>query len=446
MEKNIGLNYSNAFVTPFKGSLNGEIRMCGDKSLSHRSLIIASNAIGTSAITGLLQSFDIQTTIQVLKTLGVKIEHDKEITYVTGVGIGGLKEPKDVLNFNNSGTTARLILGMLASYPYKIFATGDSSLRNRAMNKLAEVLNLFGATFEMNNYLLPLLMKGAQSSFPVNYHFPTGSAQLKSALIFGAINTSGISEVVEINKSRAHTETLLKYFEYPFEVLEENKFYQVRIKGHETIKARELDIIGDPSSALFITLGTLIIPNSKVIIRNILGSKERFKVYEILKLMGANIKIITQKDHGYEVSYDIEVESSELKAIEIEEDLFPSLVDEYIILSCACACAKGVSILKGLEGLKNKESNRLQAIFENLLKIGVEVAIKNNNLIIHGNKTIKGNCKIESYSDHRISMAFIILSLIAQENVVVKNIENIATSYPLFFKHLKKIGVNICLL
>ncbi|MBN9543387.1 MAG: 3-phosphoshikimate 1-carboxyvinyltransferase [Alphaproteobacteria bacterium] len=432
MEKNNKLNIISFWqFLP----LQGEVSASPDKSISHRALVLASIANGTTKITNLLESKDIFSTLKALANLGVKVYKLHSEYYVDGVGIKGLNKPKNAINVGNSGTSLRLLMGLLAPFSFKSFFYGDQSLSSRSNQHVIKMLENLGVVFEHDDYKAPLLMKGNNNILNSEYEPLSPSAQLKSAFILVSINAPGTSVYYEAIPTRDHTENLLKYLDYPIKT-EDSK---IIIEGDCQFDAKDIEVPGDVSSSLFLIVAALIIPDSEITIRNICYNPRRFKAIEILQKMGGNITIINESNVIYEKTVDIVIKHSVLKAFQTEASDFADLIDEYPILSVAAACSKGKSVFKGLLGLRNKETDRLMAICNNLNKMGIDAEIIGDNLEITGGSP-KGGVLIDSEYDHRLAMSFGILSMISKDKVRIKTYDMISTSYPGFFDDIKKLG------
>ena len=437
---------SSNFYSSKSSDLNGEITIPGDKSISHRCVILSSLAIGESKINGLLNSSDVNCTINAMKSFGASIDmsSNDECT-VNGIGIGSLKQPDNPLDFGNSGTAVRLMLGLVSTYPIETHFTGDESLTQRPMRRVTDPLTDFGANFHLRNKeFLPIVVKGANLAIPITYEMEVASAQVKSAILLAGLNTPGITTVIEKEKTRDHTETLLKYYGYKISQEERNNKNFISLEGQKFLSPVNIKVPGDPSSAAYPVVAGLICKNSNIKIKNVLLNPTRDGLYRCLDEMGAKITYSNKKNEAGEITYDLEVKSSSLKPIDVPAERAPSMIDDYPILAVAASLANGISIFRGLSELKVKESDRLLGIYNFLSKNGIEAKIDSNNLIINGSsKGPKGGGLVETNLDHRIAMSSIILGMVSDESIRIDDIETIKTSFPNFIELMKKLGARI---
>ena len=437
---------SSNFYSSKSSDLNGEITIPGDKSISHRCVILSSLAIGESKINGLLNSSDVNCTINAMKSFGASIDmsSNDECT-VNGIGIGSLKQPDNPLDFGNSGTAVRLMLGLVSTYPIETHFTGDESLTQRPMRRVTDPLTDFGANFELRNKeFLPIVVKGANLPIPITYEMEVASAQVKSAILLAGLNTPGITTVVEKEKTRDHTETLLKYYGYDISQEERNNKNFISLEGQKFLSPVNIKVPGDPSSAAYPVVAGLICKNSNIKIKNVLLNPTRDGLYRCLDEMGAKITYSNKKNEAGEITYDLEVKSSSLKPIDVPAERAPSMIDDYPILAVAASLTNGISIFRGLSELKVKESDRLLGIYNFLSKNGIEAKIDSNNLIINGSSGgPKGGGLVETNLDHRIAMSSIILGMVSDESIRIDDIETIKTSFPNFIELMKKLGARI---
>ena len=437
---------SSNFLSSKSSDLNGEITIPGDKSISHRCVILSSLAIGESKINGLLNSSDVNCTINAMKSFGASIDmsSNDECT-VNGIGIGSLKQPDNPIDFGNSGTAVRLILGLVSTYPIETHFTGDESLTQRPMRRVTDPLTDFGANFELRNKeFLPIIVKGANLPIPITYEMEVASAQVKSAILLAGLNAPGITTVVEKEKTRDHTETLLKYYGYEISQEERNNKNFISLEGQKYLSPVNIKVPGDPSSAAYPVVAGLICKNSNIKIKNVLLNPTRDGLYRCLDEMGAKITYSNKKNEAGEITYDLEVKSSSLKPIDVPAERAPSMIDDYPVLAIAASMANGTSIFRGLSELKVKESDRLLGIYNILSKNGIDTIIEDNNLIIRGNaEGPKGGALIEVNLDHRIAMSSIILGMVSDEPIKVDDIETIKTSFPDFIELMKKLGAKL---
>ncbi len=438
-------NLKNTSTSSLSNGLRGEISTPGDKSISHRCVILSSIAIGESRIEGLLGSTDVICTIEAMKSLGANISLNSNKCIINGIGIGSLIEPKKPLDFGNSGTAARLIMGLVSTHPIKSVFVGDASLSKRPMGRVIDPLTEFGTEFELtSSEFFPIVVNGAKLPIPISYETSVPSAQVKSAVLLAGLNTPGITSVIEKQKTRDHTERLLEIYDYQIDIIEEKQKTKISITGQESLTSVNIVVPGDPSSAAYPVVAGLICKNSNVTVKNVLMNPTRDGIYKSLEEMGAKIDFTNKKFQAGEDVHDILVESSHLKAIDIPASRAPSMIDDYPVLAVAASIAEGTSIFRGLSELKVKESNRLSGIKHFLEVNGVNVAIKNDDLIIEGNpKGIKGGGIINTNLDHRIAMSSLILGLISDSPVSIDDTKTIDTSFPGFINLMRALGAKI---
>ena len=410
----------------------------GDKSISHRILILAGQAIGKSKISNLLEGEDVINTLKAMKLLGAQIiEKGREI-HVFGIPPGGLIQPNKTIDFGNSGTGIRLMSGLISSNNIKAKLIGDKSLSNRPMKRVTDHLSRIGAKIKMTkNTYPPIHLKGTGNAIPLNFNITIPSAQIKSAIMLSALNTNGIVKIKEFKSTRDHTENMLKSMGYNIKVKETNKYRLIEMKNNKELKSIKYDVPGDPSSAAFFITAACMKPGSKLIVRNILFNKTRIGFIKTLKAMGGNIKIISKRKIHNELIVDLKINQNKiLNSTTLKPEDIPLQIDEIPVLSIAASFAKGLTIFKGLKELTVKESNRLLLIHKNLKRIGVVSKIKNYDLYIYGNSNFKeGGAIIRHDHDHRILMSFFIANIICKKNNIIEDKSCVKTSYPTFFKH-----------
>ena len=438
-------NLKNTSTSSLSNGLRGEISAPGDKSISHRCVILSSIAIGESRIEGLLGSTDVICTIEAMKSLGANISLNSNKCIINGIGIGSLIEPKKPLDFGNSGTAARLIMGLVSTHPIKSVFVGDASLSKRPMGRVIDPLTEFGTEFKLtSSEFFPIVVNGAKLPIPISYETSVPSAQVKSAVLLAGLNTPGVTSVIEKQKTRDHTERLLEIYGYQIDIIEEKQKTKISITGQESLTSVNIVVPGDPSSAAYPVVAGLICKNSNVTVKNVLMNPTRDGIYKSLEEMGAKIDFTNKKFQAGEDVHDILVESSHLKAIDVPASRAPSMIDDYPVLAVAASIAEGTSIFRGLSELKVKESNRLSGIKHFLEVNGVNVAIKNDDLIIEGNpKGIKGGGIINTNLDHRIAMSSLILGLISDSPVSIDDTKTIDTSFPGFINLMRALGAKI---
>jgi 3-phosphoshikimate 1-carboxyvinyltransferase len=428
------------------GALAGDISVPGDKSISHRSLLIGSMAVGTTEITGLLEGEDVHRTAAALSALGVGVERLPDGTWrVQGVGVGGLSEPDDVLDLGNSGTSARLLMGLLATHPLSAHMTGDASLRRRPMARVALPLERMGATVMTRaGGRMPLMVVGAAEPIPIEYELPVASAQVKSAILLGGLNAPGATTVIEREPTRDHTELMLRHFGATVRVEDASGRRAITVAGQPELTARPVKVPGDPSSAAFPAIAALLVPGSQVTIRNVGLNPLRAGLYAALAEMDASIAVANRREEAGEPVADLTVRTSRLRAIDVAPERAPSMIDEYPILAVAAAFADGRSRFRGLSELRVKESDRLSAIAAGLSACGVTVAIEGDDLVVDGDAArAQGGAVVPVNLDHRIAMAFLVFGLAARSPVTVDDGSPIATSFPGFVELMGGLGATI---
>jgi 3-phosphoshikimate 1-carboxyvinyltransferase len=424
--------------------LAGKIRVPGDKSISHRALMLGALAIGRTEISGLLEGEDVLATAAALGMLGATVTAAGDGRWeVDGIGIGGLAEPEDLLDLGNSGTAARLLLGILATHPITAFVTGDASLRRRPMGRVVDPLSCIGARFvTREGSRLPLAVSGAANPIPISYRLPVPSAQVKSAVLLAGLNTPGKTTVIEPQPTRDHTERMLRHFGAAVTTEpEEGGGRRVTIEGFPELAAAPIVVPGDPSSAAFPLVAALIVAGSDVIIEGVGINPLRTGLLECLREMGADIALLHERDEGGEPVADIRARAGTLTGADIPAERAPRMIDEYPILAVAAACARGRTVMRGLAELRVKESDRLSAIAAGLASCGVRVAVEGDNLIIDGAGNFPaGDALIATQLDHRIAMAFLVLGLATNRPVRIDDAAPIATSFPGFIGLMNGLG------
>ena len=423
-------------------AINGLPKIPGDKSISHRSIIIPSISNGVSEIKNILKSEDVLHTINAFKNMGVKIIQKNNDLIVYGRGLGSLHKPSDVIYLGNSGTSARLLTGLLASQKFNSIISGDKSLSSRPMNRIADPLSKMNAKIETNEGKLPLKILGNKlKSLDIEINIP--SAQIKSGILLACLNTTGISNIIESKVTRDHTEIMLDSFGANIDVSRVGDKKNIRIEGGIELNSKNIDVPSDLSSSSFFIVSALINKNSKINLKNININPTRNGILKALTKMGANINLKNERFSNNERVCDIEVSSSNLVGCELNAEMADLMIDEYPILSIAAAFASSPSIFRGLKELRVKESDRLKLIYLNLQQCGVECKIIDDDLYINPPKVfnVKNNQIITDY-DHRIAMAFCIMgSKIGP--LQIKDADSVNTSFPTFKNEFNKIGGNI---
>jgi len=429
------------------GPLRGTALVPGDKSISHRALILGAMTVGETRIAGLLEADDVLNTAKVVRLLGAEAIKEAEGAWrVYGVGVGGFAEPDDVLDFGNSGTGSRLVMGALATTGLSAVFTGDASLRRRPMKRVLEPLTRFGAEYTARDGgLMPVTLRGAACPLAIEYEVDVASAQVKSALLLAALNAPGRSRIAQRALTRDHTERMLRAFgvDVGVESLGEGG-EAIFVTGEAELTPAQIDVPGDPSSAAFPLVAALVVPGSEIVIPNVMLNARRTGLLGTLREMGADIAIANPRDSGGEEVGDITVRASTLKGVDVPAGRAPSMIDEYPVLAVLAAFAEGKTILRGLEELRVKESDRLAAIAAGLAALGVEVEELPDGLIIQGRGPdgVRGGGRIATHLDHRIAMSFLVAGLATREAVTVDDVSMIATSFPKFRPLMRALGAD----
>ena len=422
--------------------INGTIKIPGDKSISHRSIIIPSISKGISEIENILMSDDVMHTLDAFKSLGVKIINANNKIIIHGMGLNSLSKAKKNIYLGNSGTSARLLTGLLASQPFITTLEGDKSLTSRPMKRIIDPLKIMGAKFDNKSGTLPLTIIGSKlKSSKIEIEIP--SAQIKSGLILAAINTKGVSNIVERNITRDHTENMIRSFGADIDIKKNGSETSIIINGKQELTSKNIDVPSDLSSSAFFIVAALINEGSKISMSNININPTRDGILKALKKMGANIDIKNFRTLSGEIVADIDVEYSKLSGCELDAEMAKLMIDEYPILSVAAAFANGPSLFKGLKELKVKESDRLELIKLNLNNCGCECEVINDDLLIKPSKNYKLlDNNIRTDFDHRIAMAFTVMgSKIG--GLFIEDAESINTSFPNFINNFNNAGGNI---
>ncbi|WP_294392189.1 3-phosphoshikimate 1-carboxyvinyltransferase [uncultured Sphingomonas sp.] len=430
------------------GALSGRVRVPGDKSISHRSLMLSALAVGESRVEGLLEGEDVLATAAAMRAMGADIKRgDDGCWTVQGVGVGALLQPAQALDMGNSGTSTRLLMGLVASHPISATFVGDASLSKRPMNRVIEPLSQIGAEFSASpGGRLPLMLRGICPAVPIEYRLPVASAQVKSAVLLAGLNTPGITRVIEPVPTRDHSERMLRGFGADLMVEQEADGTRIiALRGEAELRPQQIVVPGDPSSAGFPTVAALIVPGSDVVIENVGLNPTRAGLYEVLRQMGADITYLDQREVGGEPVADLRVRASTLKGIEVPPDVAPSMIDEFPILFVAAALAEGRTVTRGLEELRVKESDRLSAMAEGLRAIGARVEETEDGLIIDGTggEPLAGGATVATHLDHRIAMSFAVAGLAARDAVTIDDMGPVQTSFPIFTDLMRSLGAEL---
>lgn len=420
------------------GPLRGTIRVPGDKSISHRSIMLGALAVGETRVTGLLEGEDVLSTAAAMRAMGARVERLGEGEWsVHGVGVGALLQPQDPLDMGNSGTSTRLLMGLVASHPIIATFIGDASLSKRPMGRVIGPLSQMGAAFEASEGgRLPLTVRGALPAVPIEYRLPVASAQVKSAVLLAGLNTPGITTVIEPVPTRDHSERMLRGFGADLSVeVEADGTRVIRLVGEAELKPQTIEVPGDPSSAAFFIVAALIVPGSELTILNVGLNPTRAGLIEVLRQMGGAIAEINRREVGGEPVADLVVRHSALKGIAVDPAVVPSMVDEFPALFVAAALAEGTTVTTGLEELRVKESDRISVMAAALTGAGARVTETEDGLIIAGTggEVLRGTAAaIATHLDHRIAMSMAVAGLASRAGVEVDDTRPIATSFPLF--------------
>lgn len=425
-------------------AISGRVKVPGDKSISHRALILAGLATGRTRIEGLLEADDVLATARAVEALGASVVRDGDVFEVLGQGVGGLSAPDGVLDFGNSGTASRLMLGVLAGYPMPVSLTGDASLCRRPMSRVLKPLMEMGLLVEDDRETLPLTVVGTQDLLPIVYELPVPSAQVKSAILLAGLHAPGRTTVIEPLPTRDHTERMLRYFGAEVDVeTRADGSRAVTVTGDAELRGAHVIVPGDPSSAAFLVAAALICPGSDLTIENVLLNPTRTGFFDTLQEMGADIAVLDQRDAAGEPVGDLRIRSSALRGVRVPPERAPSMIDEYPVLAALAAFAEGETRMEGLAELKVKESDRLAATAAGLAACSVAARIEGDDLIVTGTGTVRGGGTVATEMDHRIAMAFLTLGLGAEEPVAVDDIAMIATSFPAFVPLMTGLGARL---
>jgi len=434
-------------ISHLANGLQGALSVPGDKSISHRALILGGLSVGETRIQGLLEGEDVLATAEALRAMGVGITVDENGDWsVVGCGIQGLSEPSCVLDMGNSGTGARLLMGVLAMHPFSCTMSGDASLNSRPMNRVIEPLSLMGVRFQpRSGGRLPLSMTGTTEILPIEYELPVASAQVKSAVLLAGLGAPGVTKIIEPKPSRDHTERMLRHFGAVVHVREsEGGGRAIDLEGCPELTAQSVDVPGDISSAAFPLVAALLVQGSSLTVSGVGLNPLRTGVIQTLKEMGARIEIVNPRVQAGEDVADLAVQTSDLKGIDVPAVRAPSMIDEYPVLAVAAAFAKGTTRLNGLAELRVKESDRLSGIARGLKACGVDVAEGDDYLIIHGEgRPPWGGAKIVTELDHRMAMSFLVMGMASEEPVVVDDARPMETSFPGFADLMNAAGARI---
>ncbi len=445
------MSASNSPKTPLKaapsGALTGTVRVPGDKSISHRALMLGALCVGETRVSGLLEGEDVLATAAAVNAMGARAERTGDGTWrVIGCGVGGLSEPESVIDMGNAGTGVRLMMGVVAGHDMTVTFTGDASLCRRPMGRVTAPLEKMGAKFTgREGGLLPMTVKGAAEPLPIEYALPMASAQVKSAVLLAGLNAPGVTTVVEAQPTRDHTENMLRWFGAEVVVQDTARGRRVSLIGRPELVARDVAVPADISSAAFPLVAALLVPGSDVTLKDVGLNPLRAGILTTLREMGAEIEVVNAREEAGEPVADLRVTAGILKGITVPAERAPSMIDEYPILAVAAALARGDTRMEGLEELRVKESDRLAAMARGLSDAGVTVEEGRDYLVVKGSggKPPRGGCTVAVDLDHRIAMAFLVLGLVTEQPVTIDDGDAMATSFPGFAEMMRGLGANI---
>jgi 3-phosphoshikimate 1-carboxyvinyltransferase len=427
-------------------ALQGRVRVPGDKSISHRALILGALSVGETTIAGLLEGEDVLNTAKAMQALGARVERTGEFAWkVNGVGVGGFAQPDAALDFGNSGTGCRLVMGAVAGCPIAATFDGDASLRSRPMKRIVDPLQLMGArvTASADGGKLPLTLQGAKNPLPIEYRTPVASAQIKSAVLLAGLSAPGVTTVIESEASRDHTELMLKHFGAQIVSVSEGAHgRKISLTGQPELRGAPVVVPADPSSAAFPIVAALIVPGSDLVLTDVMTNPLRTGLFATLREMGASIEESEIRGDAGEPMATFRVRASKLKGVTVPPERAPSMIDEYLVLAVAAAFAEGTTRMRGLQELRVKESDRLEATAAMLRVNGVEVAIEGDDLIVEGRGHVPGGGLVATHMDHRIAMSALVMGLASDGPVKVDDTAFIATSFPDFIPMMRRLGAD----
>ncbi|WP_369900177.1 3-phosphoshikimate 1-carboxyvinyltransferase [Bacillus manliponensis] len=429
----------NTTIQHVENGLQGRVSIPGDKSISHRAVMFGAIAHGNTRVKGFLPGADCLSTISCFREMGVEIlQQDDEVT-VKGKGIEGLQEPKNVLDVGNSGTTIRLMLGILANTSFHSCVQGDASIGKRPMKRVTNPLSLMGAKIDgrKEGTYTPLTIRGGNLQ-AINYSSPVASAQVKSAILLAGLGAEGVTTVTEPHVSRDHTERMLEAFGVT--VTREGK--TVKIAGGQRLTGTDVQVPGDISSAAFFLAAGVVIPNSKLVLQNVGMNPTRTGIIDVLIKMGANLEITPIHNRSLEPAADITIETSSLQGIEIGGDIIPRLIDEIPIIAFMATQAEGITVIKDAQELKVKETNRIDTVVNELNKLGARIEATDDGMIIYGKSQLKGST-VSSHGDHRIGMMLAIAGSLAEGETMIEDATAVGVSYPKFFDELRRLSMDV---
>jgi 3-phosphoshikimate 1-carboxyvinyltransferase len=433
------------------GALTGKVRVPGDKSISHRALILGALAVGESRITGLLEGEDVLNTARAMRALGARVERQENkgasngaATWsVRGAGVAGFAQPDAPLDFGNSGTGCRLVMGAVAGCPIVATFDGDASLRSRPMRRVLDPLELMGARVgeAKEGGRLPLSLQGARNPLPILYRTPVASAQIKSAVLLAGLSAPGVTTVIETEASRDHTELMLKHFgAHITSIREGGHGRRIALTGQPELHGAEVVVPADPSSAAFPIVAALIVEGSDIVLTDVMTNPLRTGLFTTLREMGGSIEESEVRGDAGEPMAQFRVRASKLRGVEVPPERAPSMIDEYLVLAVAAGFAEGTTIMRGLQELRVKESDRLEATAAMLRVNGVKVEIVGDDMIVEGKGHVPGGGLVATHMDHRIAMSALVMGLASDKPVTVDDTAFIATSFPTFIPMMRGLG------
>ena len=429
------------------GPLAGKARVPGDKSISHRALILGALAVGETRISGLLEGEDVLNTARAMRDLGAKVERTGDFEWsVRGVGVSGFAEPEVPLDFGNSGTGCRLVMGAVAGCPIAATFDGDASLRSRPMQRVLDPLELIGARVAASGKggRLPLTLKGARDPLPITYRTPVASAQIKSAVLLAGLSAPGTTTVIESEASRDHTELMLRFFGADIVSAQEGKHgRKIALTGQGELHGAKVAVPADPSSAAFPIVAALIVEGSDLVLPEVMTNPLRTGLFTTLREMGGSIEESDVHLDAGEPMAELRVRASKLRGVEVPPERAPSMIDEYLVLAVAASFAEGTTIMRGLHELRVKESDRLEATAAMLRINGVSCEISGDDLIVEGKGRVPGGGLVATHMDHRIAMSALVMGLASDKPVGVDDTAFIATSFPDFIPMMRGIGAEL---
>jgi 3-phosphoshikimate 1-carboxyvinyltransferase len=426
------------------GALTGKVRVPGDKSISHRALILGALAVGETRISGLLEGEDVLNTAKAMRALGATVERTGDFTWsVRGVGVTGFAQPDAPLDFGNSGTGCRLVMGAVAGCPITAVFDGDASLRSRPMRRVLDPLELMGAKVGASGQggRLPLTLSGARDPLPIVYRTPVASAQIKSAVLLAGLAAPGVTTVVETEASRDHTELMLRHFGAQITSVPEGSHgRRIALTGQPELDGAEVVVPADPSSAAFPIVAALIVEGSDLVLSDVMTNPLRTGLFATLREMGGSIEESAVRGDAGEPMAQLRVRASKLRGVEVPPERAPSMIDEYLVLAVAASFAEGTTIMRGLQELRVKESDRLEATAAMLRVNGIKAEISGDDLIVEGKGHVPGDGLVATHMDHRIAMSALVMGLAADKPVRVDDTAFIATSFPDFIPMMRSLG------